>query len=96
MVRRVSLPDVRRHRGEIVEEGDADTIFERPQRAYTQRLLAAVPEVSAKDREARRAILDEEKIHADELQAEQEELELAAAAGDDEPDLHTKDDAAPV
>jgi ABC-type glutathione transport system ATPase component len=31
------------HRGEIVERGEVDAIFSRPQHAYTQALLAAVP-----------------------------------------------------
>ena len=50
--------------GEIVEEGVADEIFERPRQAYTQRLLAAVPEVSAKDRDERRALLERERAAA--------------------------------
>ncbi len=33
------------HRGEIVERGEAKTLFAHPQHPYTQRLLAAVPEV---------------------------------------------------
>ncbi len=31
------------HQGRIVEQGPADEVFSRPQHAYTQRLLAAVP-----------------------------------------------------
>jgi len=31
-------------RGAIVEQGDSDEIFNRPQHEYTQRLLAAVPQ----------------------------------------------------
>ncbi|TDZ87386.1 Glutathione import ATP-binding protein GsiA [Mycobacteroides salmoniphilum] len=33
--------------GEVVEEGDADGIFHRPQQPYTQQLLAAVPHLGA-------------------------------------------------
>ena len=33
--------------GRIVERGDPDTLFQRPQHPYTQRLLAAVPGASA-------------------------------------------------
>ncbi len=33
--------------GEIVERGDAKTVFANPQHPYTQRLLAAVPDVAA-------------------------------------------------
>jgi ABC-type glutathione transport system ATPase component len=51
--------------GEIVETGDADVIFERPHQAYTRRLLAAVPEVSFKDREERRLILEREGVNVD-------------------------------
>jgi peptide/nickel transport system ATP-binding protein/oligopeptide transport system ATP-binding protein len=40
------------HRGEIVERGNVDEIFSRPQHAYTQALLAAVP---IPDPRARRA-----------------------------------------
>ena len=29
--------------GEVVEQGDADTVFDHPQHAYTQKLLAAIP-----------------------------------------------------
>ncbi len=32
------------YRGDIVEQGDSDEIFSRPQHEYTQRLLAAVPQ----------------------------------------------------
>lgn len=32
------------HQGEIVEEAPADTLFSRPQAAYTKRLLSAIPE----------------------------------------------------
>lgn len=53
--------------GELVEEGDADVIFERPHQAYTRRLLAAVPEVSFKDREERRLILEREGVHVDQI-----------------------------
>ena len=53
--------------GEIVETGDADTIFDRPHQAYTRRLLAAVPEVSFKDREERRLVLEREGVHIDEI-----------------------------
>ncbi len=45
------------YHGEVVEEGAADAVLERPRMAYTQRLLSAVPEVSARDREERRAVL---------------------------------------
>jgi peptide/nickel transport system ATP-binding protein len=31
-------------RGAIVEQGDSDEIFSRPQHDYTRRLLAAVPQ----------------------------------------------------
>jgi peptide/nickel transport system ATP-binding protein len=30
--------------GKIVEQGDADEVFARPQHDYTRRLLAAVPQ----------------------------------------------------
>lgn len=48
------------HHGEIVEEGPADLILETPRMAYTRRLLAAVPEVSAHDRQVRRSTLIEQ------------------------------------
>ena len=32
------------YRGVIVEQGDSDEIFNRPQHEYTRRLLAAVPQ----------------------------------------------------
>ncbi|PRZ39716.1 ABC transporter family protein [Antricoccus suffuscus] len=41
--------------GEIVEQGDADQVFDAPAQEYTQSLLSAVPEVSAKARRARAA-----------------------------------------
>ncbi|MBF9036809.1 dipeptide ABC transporter ATP-binding protein [Rhodobacterales bacterium HKCCE2091] len=31
------------YQGEVVEDGDAETVFDRPQHPYTQRLLAALP-----------------------------------------------------
>lgn len=34
------------YRGAIVEQGDADAVFADPQHEYTQKLLAAVPQVS--------------------------------------------------
>jgi peptide/nickel transport system ATP-binding protein len=34
-------------RGVVVEQGDADEVFSRPQHEYTQRLLAAVPQPDA-------------------------------------------------
>ena len=36
------------HQGRIVEQGTADELFSRPQHAYTQRLLAAVPGKAAR------------------------------------------------
>ena len=53
--------------GEIVESDEADVIFERPHQAYTRRLLAAVPEVSFKDREERRLVLEREGVNVDEI-----------------------------
>jgi peptide/nickel transport system ATP-binding protein len=35
--------------GRIVEQGDADAIFSRPAHPYTQRLLAALPQLSVRD-----------------------------------------------
>ena len=35
------------HAGEIVERGDAKTVFSNPQHSYTKTLLAAVPDVAA-------------------------------------------------
>ncbi|MFE5796330.1 ABC transporter ATP-binding protein [Streptomyces sp. NPDC056503] len=44
VVRQVSHRIAVMHEGRIVEEGDADTVCERPRAAYTRALLAAVPE----------------------------------------------------
>ncbi|XDB00405.1 ATP-binding cassette domain-containing protein (plasmid) [Sulfitobacter sp. LCG007] len=38
------------HRGRIVEEGDCAQIFDHPENDYTRMLLAAMPEVSERDR----------------------------------------------
>jgi peptide/nickel transport system ATP-binding protein len=35
--------------GRIVEQGDADAIFSRPAHPYTQRLLAALPQLSVRE-----------------------------------------------
>ncbi|WP_052574079.1 ATP-binding cassette domain-containing protein [Haloferula sp. BvORR071] len=35
------------YKGKIVEEGEADALFNNPQNAYTQKLLAAIPKLSA-------------------------------------------------
>ncbi|PRZ44133.1 peptide/nickel transport system ATP-binding protein/oligopeptide transport system ATP-binding protein [Antricoccus suffuscus] len=43
--------------GEIVEQGDADQVFDAPAQEYTQSLLSAVPEVSAKARRERAAVV---------------------------------------
>jgi ABC-type antimicrobial peptide transport system ATPase subunit len=36
------------HRGEAVESGEADDIFQHPERPYTQNLVAAVPRLTFK------------------------------------------------
>ena len=43
--------------GEIVEQGDADQVFDAPAMEYTRSLLSAVPEVSAKARRERAAVV---------------------------------------
>jgi ABC-type glutathione transport system ATPase component len=35
------------HRGKIVESGDAEQVFDNPQEAYTQKLIASVPRLPA-------------------------------------------------
>ena len=35
------------NKGTIVEQGDADHVFARPQHEYTRKLLAAVPQAEA-------------------------------------------------
>jgi microcin C transport system ATP-binding protein len=43
IVRRMASRVYVMYRGEVVESGQVDTVFDRPQHAYTQRLLAAQP-----------------------------------------------------
>ena len=54
VVRHISDRIAVMHNGKIVEEGTADQVCERPQDAYTKKLLAAVPIPDPRESRARR------------------------------------------